>query len=1017
MEAFIELCIRRPVTVMVFLAALFLGGMFSLSVLPLRRLPEFPFPRVTVETLYPGLGAEDIRQVITIPVEDALSSVKGLERMRSISRDGASVTVLDFHWGADSGAASVLVREAIDAVYPSLPQGVVKPTVIPGDPSEEPQIIAAIRSPLGGAFARNLAEYEIKSLLRRIDGVGTVILSGGEREELEIKVDLPRALTRGLPPAALAEILASETANIPAGNAREGDRELVVISRGRPETEEELESMILPSQSGPFRIGDLGTLRRSPAKRESLFIAVSGGKSAEYAALEVYRRPGADPVKLSREVKKVLAEAEAAFSREAEIVLLYDDSVSILPGIRQLLVSAGLGTAAVMGVLFFTLGDFRCGLLAGLSLPAAMAASLTVLAAGGRSLNNMSLSGIALGIGLVSDTSVIILDLLHRAFGTGKKRPSSKELAAAAGSVAASSFGGTLTTAVVFVPVIFLPGPLGALFGDLSTALVVSIAAGWVYSQFALPSLFRIFYRVPKTAADPFRGFSGNRYGLFLERCLRRPLRLFGGAALICAAGLGFLLTRPMEFIGPGEAREIEVALNFAPGTSMETIAAGASPLGQALEALPEIERVFGKAGSEEEDRGKRADPDYRRETLVFRCILRPSVKAAAALKLAGPLLAAVPCEALARLPRDRTEKLLGLSSSVSLAVTGRNREELKSRFSPVEGRIRSGPHTAGIEVRPSGFRPELRIFPDREASAQAGISAAARSRALYAASEGITAGRLELEGKNLEIKVSALELPPLEKLPLAMGQGGPLFLGSAARLEYREAPAALARLDRSDVLYIGVSPLPGRERALSRFLSSLCMTDREGGLRRIDESAFARYRTSLILTFILVLILLYLTMGAEFESLTLPLVLLLAIPFSLAGAGPALFLLGAGLDSSSILALMVLFGLSVNNGMVLYELAAEKLEAENIKCGAGKPGPAGAARMVREAAKERFRAVLTTTMTTVFALIPLAVSPPGTGERSMAAAMLGGIIASTALTLFALPPVLIRFLDRKNRG
>ncbi|MDR2470771.1 MAG: efflux RND transporter permease subunit [Treponema sp.] len=1017
----IHLAVRRPVSVIMVLAALALGGIFSLAVLPLQRLPEFSFPRVTVETRYPGLGAGDIRQIITIPVEDALSSVKGLERIRSVSRDGESVTEMDFRWGVDSGAASVLVREAIDAVYPSLPEGASKPAVIPGDGGEEAQIIAAVRSPLGGAFARNLAEYEIRSLLRRIDGVGTVGLRGGSREELAVKVDLPRGLSRKIPPAALAEIIASETANVPAGNARDGEKELVVVSRGRPGTEAELAALILPSQSGPFTIGDLGNLSRGEAKRESLFIAAGkdhGGKdqdhgAAEYTALEIYRRPGADPVKLSRDVRKALAGAAASLGDDAEIRVVYDGASSIVPGLRKLFVSVILGTLSVMGVLFVSLRSFRCGVLAGLSLPLSMAAAVAALAALGRSLNNMSLSGIALGIGLVSDTSVIILDLLHGHFNKTGAVPVPAAVARRAASVAASGFGGTLTTVVVFVPVVFLPGPLGSLFGDLSIALVVSVLAGWLYAQFALPSLFAVCGRRSPRPLPRFRFLFRlrllsrfhRRYGSLLRRSMDRPLATLGITVLVCAAGFGLLLTRPLGFVSADEAVEVEAALNFPPGTTLESMAREAAARAGDLAALPELSAVFGGAGSEPEDTVRRSDPGYRKETFVFRCLIAPGVKAPAALRAVKALLDdnGGGAEVSVRFPQDKTEKLLGLSSASVLAVKGRDREEAASRAGQAGALIRESGLAASVETRPGGSRPELRIIPDREALAQAGLSAAETARAFYAAAEGLTAGELELEGKKLSIKVSALELPEPELLPVALGENGPVFAGSVARIERREAAASLARLDRSDALYLEVSPLPGKERSLAALLGSLC-GEKERGLGRADESAFARYRLSLILTVTLVVLLLYLTMGAEFESLTLPLILLLAIPFSLAGAGAALFLVRAGLDSSSVLAILVLFGLSVNGGMVLYELAAEKYTA-------GKTAEA-----VYRAALERARPVLTTALTTMFALLPLVLSPLGAKEHSMAAAMLGGVAASTALTLFALPPVLVRFLRRKGR-
>jgi multidrug efflux pump subunit AcrB len=1016
MKALIELCVRRPIGVIMVLAAVLISGVFSLSRLPLQKLPELDLPRVTVETLYPGMDAEDIRPVLTIPMEDALSSVKGLERMRSVSRDGASLTILDFHWGTDSGEASVLVREAIDAVYPGLPDGVSKPAVVPGDPGEEPQAVAAVSSPIGSAFARNLAEYEILPRLRRIEGVGRVILAGGETEEVKIETDLSRAVSRGLSPAAIAQALASETANIPAGNAREGDRELVVVSSGKPGSTGELAELVLPSGGGAFYLKDLGRVRLGPARPASIFVSADNGDASLKTALEIYRRPGADPVKLSRDIKRVLTEAEHDFSRDAEIVPVYDGASSIVKALKNLLFSACSGALAVMLVLFITLKRLRYGLLAGFSIFLSAAASFTALALGHRSLNSMSFSGIALGIGMVSDTAVIILDLLHRGFdGT---IPSVSSLSAKAASVLSSSFGGTLTTAVVFIPILFFPGPLGALYGDLSLALVVSIAAGWAYAQFALPGLYRLFCtaiqpakkspkrtKIPKAFVLRLRCFFS--YARLLRGFLRRPLAVFGVSAFLSVAGLLFLVSRPAGFISTDDAEEVELTLVFPPGTSLESMGPEAEKLAAKLSSLESIKVVFGSAGAEAEDSGKRSDPDYRKEVFRFRCLFASGSDPQETLESIKALMEDEDDpQWYAGFPRDKSEKLLGLSSSLSLALKAKDAGELEDRRLEIEALLAASEFAGGFSIRPSGSRPELRIVPDREASAFLGISAADTARAVYAAAEGLIAGELEVEGKALKMKVLAASGNPgsgglsaeiLEGIPVAQTEGGPVFLGSLARIERREADAVLARLDRNDTVYIDVFPKPGKKTELSRFLAALGRSI--PGLSRADESAFSQYRWSLIITAALVLFLLYLTMGAEFESFTLPLVLMLTIPFSLAGAGPALYLCGAGLDSSSVLGILVLFGIAVNNGMILYERTAEKI-------GQGL-SPAAA---VYGAARERCRPVLTTALTTVCALFPLVLPLIGAGQRSMAAAMLGGISASVLLSLFALPPVFIRF-------
>jgi multidrug efflux pump subunit AcrB len=550
MKEIIVLFVRRPVTVIMIMAALVIAALFSLSFLSLDRLPELSFPKVTVETLYPGMAAAELRSIITIPVEDALSPVKGLERMRSISRDGASVISLDFRWGTDPMAASALVREAIDAVYPSLPQGVRKPAVLPGDYVNEAHALIAVRSLRDdGSFARNIAEYELASRLKRIEGTASVILAGGNKPEERLRLDVPRLAVRGLGALDFVRVLSGETADIPAGNAREGDRELVVLSSGRPASAEELAGLELPLGKGGLRVGDAGDLSLESAKQKSIFIY----EGMEWTALEVYRRPGSDPVKLSRDIGRTLKEAESLFSRDAEFRLVKDSSPAIIRCVSNLGISAALGAVAVTLALLFSLRRISLSILAALSIPVSAAAGVCILALTGRSLNSMSLGGLAMGIGLVSDTAVIVLDLLHGAFGRRSQRPAPEETGSLTASIALSSIASTVTTVVVFVPVIFLPGPLGSLFGDTAAALASSVCAGWFYSQFCLPALYRFFFRAESRVGSGtilkrrtllkggaiaagrklLTGGSGGiekTYRKILAQLLRRPLGLFAAA-------------------------------------------------------------------------------------------------------------------------------------------------------------------------------------------------------------------------------------------------------------------------------------------------------------------------------------------------------------------------------------------------------------------------------------------------------------------------------------------------------
>jgi multidrug efflux pump subunit AcrB len=1009
MNGLINLFIRRPVTVVMILAAIIIAAVFSLFSMPVNRLPDFSVPRVMVETVYSGMAADEIRSFVTIPLEDGLSPIKGLEKMRSVSRDNRSIISLDFRWGTDTMAASVLVREAVDAVYPSLPEGVRKPAVTSADAASEPHAVIAVSSHNGNTqFERKLAEYELRARLRRIDGVGSVVLVGGEVTEERLSLDVPKLSALGLAPSEFAGLLARETADIPAGNARDGNMELVITASGRPESTFALSKIILPAANGAIRVEDAGHLYPAAAKKESIF--VHNGKEA--TALEVFRRPGADPLRLSREIKKTIDEAASLFSRDAQIEIISDAAPSLISRINGLLVSAALGVLAVFCVLLFFIRRLKYSLLAALSIPVSAAVAICVLQITGRSLNSMSLSGLAMGIGLVSDISVIILDLLNRSFEKKSSvpvPPEYEEIGNKVFSIAGSSIASTLTTALVFLPVIILPGPLGSLFGDTAVAITASVAAGWFYAQFCLPSLYRLFFNMKtKNTNTVIRdGSLEKKYSQLLLNLLHRPVKVFAAATILVITGSLLVFMRPVVFISPDEAEEVWVSVNYPSGTLLETAGITGENISRIVSGLPSVKTVYGRAGAEEEDTGSRADIDYRKEDFTLYCVLKKGVKPEKALIEIRAVMEEFNQQPFSvYFPKDKTEVLLGLSSMRTFVINGKDREELLERVEIAEDAFKAA--QVAVTFRPLGKRPELRLYPNREAAAYLSIPAAQIAETLYLLNEGVVASRLEIEGRPLDVRVTGQNvttgdiLSHLEQIPLKTAQGKTVYLGSLGRIERREAEASLARLDRSDVIYADIAsgkkiPVTANETA-ARF----------SWFKGADESVFVKYRNSLFLYVFLVIILLYMTIGAQFESFILPLILMLSIPFSLAGAGPLLLITGSMIDSGAVFGLAALFGLVVNNSLILFEVSGEKISA----------GLSAAAAVYRGAA-ERLQAILITTATTVFALLPLVLSPMGNSQKSMAAVMLGGLAASTLLSLFAIPPILIMFFKWKlhNEG
>ncbi|MDR2865530.1 MAG: efflux RND transporter permease subunit [Spirochaetaceae bacterium] len=1023
MRNFITLCICRPVTIIMFLSALIAGALFFAVKLPLDKLPDISSPSLNVETVYEGMSAGDIRSIITIPVEDALAPLKGLERIKSISRDGASLISLDFRWGTDPANAAALTREALDMVYPSLPDGAEKPLVSSGVLNNSPHMILALRSKHGDAvFERRFADYEMRARLRRIDGSGEIIVSGGKLPETQIKLDSLKAISRGINSSDFVRIIAAETQDLPAGKVKDGDKELVVINKGRPSSLRELSSLIISDGNGPLKVSDIAELREGSARQKSIF--VFDGK--EQLALEIYRRPGANPVQLSSDIRRLVNEVNDLFTRDILISIVYDDSPSIIESLKNLALSTLVGTIAVIVILFFFINKLKYSLLTALSIPVSASFVLIILFLCDRSINSMSLSGLAMGIGLVSDNSVIMIDVLHRTY---KSRISNlcltKEIACAAAGISASSFASAVTTAIVFVPVIFLPGALGELFGDLSIAIVSAVFASWIFAQFALPSLFCLSCK---------KVYSGSKSSRFIDKkdglknhilisglykkllcfSLRSPKFVFITAALLSMLGFILVLSRPAIFIPPDAAGEIVADVQFPAGLRSESIAKEALVLVEKLTRLDCLETVFALSGAEDDDRGRRTVDDYQKEKLVTRCILKHNTDPAFAL---GEIKSIVDSWAFASLyklgtkvyfPPDKTERLLGLSSSNNFYIKGNSGEEAEFKAKSVLGKINEVANGtfSSLNRSPVGTIEKYLLYPKREIFALLGISSLDLAGIVLSSTEGILASRSELNGIPIDIRVSSQNdslhgVGNLENLPVASTQNGILYLGTVADIVCEESYPVLSRLDRSDVIYINAVP---KDNLVNISNTTRQLLHEIPELARVDESAFTRYKTSLIITVFLVILLLYLSIGAQFESFSIPLVFMLSILFALAGAGPALFLSGLALDCGSVLALLVLFGLVVNGSMVLYEACLEKINQGYSVVSA-----------VFEGSQERLISVLVTTLTTIIVLFPPAFASLGAGQRSMAVTMIGSCIAVSILTLFVMPPLFILFLKRKK--
>lgn len=1005
MENLVQFFSGRPVAVIMSSFGLLLWGASAVLILPRERLPPVRVPRTIIEARYPGMGAEEIRSMLALPLEDAVSSVKGIQSMRTVCRDGSATIMLDSQWGEDPDRAAARAREAVDAIYPSLPEGAEKPVVFAADSAEQPIAIVGITFRSGDLVAaRRLADYELRSRFRRIEGVGRTVIVGGAERELEVSVDAYRAAQKGLSVNDVARILAAECVDVPAGQIEKGDLEVVVVSKGRPASLAELSHLVVGGPRGPLELAEIAEVAIAESPRKSVFLTGEG----EAVAVELYPRPGADPVATARLIREEVASCADTFARDARIEVLADYSRPISRGIADLLSAAVAGALAAIAVLAVFQRDLRASLLIALTIPVSTAASFVALSLLGKTLNAMSLSGLALSIGMLSDNAVVVLSGLTSTFGSFPRCPSASAVAGSAASAISATLASTITTIVVFLPILCIPGPIGAIFSDLAVTLITAVAAGWVLALFALPSLYRVVWQ-PRTSRLEWR----------IETAYRRLLRIaFRYPALVLAAALslsilgGYLvLSREFEFLGNGPVDEVILELSFPAGTAMERIGREGIEVAGRLASLPELKSVFGRAGAEEEEIERRSDTGYRAERLRFHCGIGEGADADSMKSLIlskAEDLVPPHCSWRLTTPVDPVCRALGLTGSRTLAVFGDSPEEVQERI-----RSFSRQHyallktaTSSISVTPSETRPELRIVPDRESAAALGVSLSNAALNLRTATEGGVAARLELDGRCLDVRVfgneaNGREGGSIEDIPVAVG-AVPLGLRSFARTVSLDRQAALVRFDRRDVAYIEAIPIPGAEKRLDEILRDVSV---KHGFARADESTFARYGTDLVLTVFLVLILLYLTMGAQFESYSAPLLFMTTIPLALAGVGPALQATGSSLDAATAVGMIAMAGNAVNNAIILFDTASRKFQD-------------GASAVIASyaGAGKRVRPVLITALTAMFALLPIALRASSAAQRGMAAAMIGGTFGSTVLTLVVTPVLLRNVCFRRKR-
>ncbi len=1020
MRGLINAAVSRPISTLMVFVTLVLLGIVAASTLGMAALPEVHVPKMVVSTAYPGLPADEIRSLITQPLEDALSGVRGMKHVESVSREGVSTITMEFHWGTDLRLAGVELRETIDRVFSTLPADTQKPQVLPIDPGDDPLVIIAIKVKNGDRLmARRLADRELKSRLQQVRGAGMIVVVGGQAEEIRLLVDRQALYGHNTTIPELSRAIAAANYDYPAGMITEGEKQLMVKAVGAVTSPEALGELYVHPMATTsqvpqaFQVKNVARIETGASQQHSLF-SVNGD---EGIGLYVHRQAGISPIEAADNIMREITALRQSYEQDLDIQVVWDGSIFMRRGVQDLVCSGLLGVVIAFTVLVLFTRDPLSALIIMTAVPVSILVSLLFLKLAGRTINLMSMGGLALGIGMMVDNSVVILENLQKTISLAGRPKTVAEVVARTSELSLSNMGATMTSVIVFVPVMFLPGLIGAVFADLSIAVISAQLASFAVSITLVPVLFLILpqrWWVHKAGRPINAGFLGLVDGLFrrtMPVLIRKPGWMLVGLVMILGIGLLSLRLLPFEFMPMTDTGAIDVSVDLPFGTTVERTVALAADIERSLARLPGVVSVFCRAGGEDRDARYHADPSERESLLHVRLVLsqgnRPRASTIAAQIESLIHMVGIPVSV--SLPANPISRLLDLGNGgSSVLVRAKNQLELKSRLTTIKTLFNQSVPAAHTTIFPDGLSPELRFVPDRMALAKYQADLMAVSEALRTGLDGVVGTAISHDGREIPVRLKMSAIPILAELGhycLRSQQGSLLATNELGRFEETKVSQALYRVDRSDAGRVLIEDSSITE---SGTVSTV--------LDRLPDYASVPARDILheqLLSFglilLLILVLLYLFLAAQLQSFVLPLLLMVTIPLAFSGIFVALVIAGSSINFDALLGIIVLFGVVINNSIILYEV----YETRMLTATASK---SRVLILIMAGTRERIRPIVITVSISAISMLPLALDFSGTSTQgSMAVAVIGGLLVSSFLTIFIIPLIFLAWFGRRR--
>ncbi len=1037
-----DFSVNRPVTIIMAVLVVLMIGAVSLSGLNVDMFPEMSFPVAVVITSYQGSAPQEVENMISRPLEEVLGTVGNIKNISSMSSMGNSIVITEFETGTNMDFASLEMREKIDMVRGALPEGASDPMLLKMDLNMMPVLMLAVSGDRPVDELNGIAEDVIKPLIERQDGVASVEVTGGLTREIQVIVEPEKLAAHGLSITDVVQALQMQNMNLSAGLAARGGQEMALRVIGEYSEIAEIAASSLTTSSGAqLRLDDVA--RIEDGFEDSTGFSRSGEQPS--VLLSIQKQSGSNTVSVVRDARSVLEELESQLPEDVVVLTVMDQAEYIELSIQNIYRNLLLGALLAMVVLFIFLRNLRSTLIIALAMPISVVTTFILIYFGGLTLNMMTLGGLALGIGMMVDSSIVVLENIFRFREKGSERMEAAK--SGSGEVANAITASVLTTIAVFFPIVYVEGIASELFSELALTVSFALISSLLIALTLIPMLssrllkidridnnnnhmgsesaeikpkgwaYRLLRRTEKwfKALDVF-------YRVMLGWCLSHRIVTVVIIAVLFVGSLLLVPTIGAEFIPSMDQGMISVDIELPRGSGLEETDKIVAQVERAFERYEnDIELIFSSIGSSGMDGmgGMGGGSSNRGTIYVDMAPLEERTNSTEeVIEGVRSQVIAIPGAEITVSAAEMGFST-GTSAPVEITLKGDDLEELNILSARIAELVRGISGTREVTTSLEEGQSEIQLVVDREKAIVYGLSASQIASTVRTAVEGQVATRYRTGSEEIDVRVrlseeGKKEVTEIENLLVASPVGLMVPLGEVAEIRELQAPSTIQRSNQVRVVSITAQLEAGRDLAAvmaeleksieQNFILPPGYTLDYGGEFELMSDAFG----DLLIALVMAVALVYMILAAQFESLLHPFVIMFSLPVTVIGVVLALFITGSTFSVVTFIGVIMLAGIVVNNAIVLVDyinqLRQQGLERDEAILTAGPI---------------RLRPILMTALTTILAMVPLAFD---TGEgaemqASMAIAVIGGLTVSTFLTLLFVPVIYSLFDSLRRIG